>query len=310
MGTGPKTIKSPPRGSSPKASVQTVSDAAYEKLGVGKDVEQAVTDCMQDWQGAAEWALDHLPDPPQSVPWLEWAIGFVGNMLWAVTVFFPPAAPLAGAATVAAGASRATKVASLLGAAVGSSSSQIGGLIRNVGGKLDRKEAKEFLHRWFSEQIGSATDAFINDADRWATTYLWGYMVSEFYAVTGTTKIGVNYDEEFSRFYRTAKGSHALRKFVWEDFVFVAAGLTFAKQKQGLEDHLSKVFEDILKDVQNQIKSYEYSTMPGAGAGSRAPVTEVPKFQLKLNYASLGLPADVVALHENNRKKLLGVAKT
>ncbi len=38
-------------------------------------------------------------------------------MLWAATVFFPPAAAVAGAA---AGASRATKIASLLGATVGS----------------------------------------------------------------------------------------------------------------------------------------------------------------------------------------------
>lgn len=226
-------------------------------------------------------------------------------MLWAVTVFFPPAAPVAGA-VAAAGASRATKVASLLGAAVGSSSAQIGGVIRSVGGRLDRKEAKEYLHRWFSEQIGPATDAFVNEADRWATSYLWGYMVSEFYTATGITKTGVNYDEEFSRFYRTAKASHALRKFVWEDFVFMADGLTFAKQKKGLEDYLSKVFDDILKDVQKQLKNYELSTLPGAGSGAGAPPPKVLKFQLKLNYSSLGLPNNVVTLHETNRAKLLG----
>jgi len=211
-------------------------------------------------------------------------------------------------AGAAVGASRATKVASLLGAAVGSSSAQIGGVIRDVGGKLDRKAAKEFLHSWFSEQVGPATQAYINEADRWSTTYLWGYMVSEFYAVTGNPP-GVNYDEEFSKFYRTAKASHALRKFVWEDFVFLANGLTFAKQKKGLEDHLGKVFEDILKDVQNQIKGYQQSIRPGAGQGAGAPPPVIPKFELKLNYSGLGLPADVVALHENNRAKLLSGKK-
>lgn len=40
MGTRPKTV-----GSSPKAPPLSVSDEAYERLGVGKDVEQAVTDC-------------------------------------------------------------------------------------------------------------------------------------------------------------------------------------------------------------------------------------------------------------------------
>jgi hypothetical protein len=94
--------RSKPGGSSPKTSPLSVSDEAYERLGVGSDVEQRINDCMQDWQGAMEWALDHLPDPPQKVPWLEWAVGFVGNMLWAVTVFFPPAAAAAGAATAAA----------------------------------------------------------------------------------------------------------------------------------------------------------------------------------------------------------------
>jgi hypothetical protein len=132
-------------------------------------------------------------------------------------------------------------------------------------------------------------------------------MVTEFYTSTGTTKIGVNYDEEFSRFYRTAKAHHALRKFVWEDFVFVADGLTFAKGKKGLEDHLAKVFEDILKDVQNQIKDYEMSTWPGAGLGACAPPPIIPKFRLSLNYSAMGLPSEVVALHETNRMKLLGV---
>src|SRR5262245_6321099 len=134
-------------------------------------------------------------------------------------------------------------------------------------------------------------------------------MVTEFFETTGIKKFGVNYDEEFSKFYRTAKASHALRKFVWQDFVFLADGLTFAKQKQGLEDYLSKVFEEILKDAENQVKAYRYSTMPGQGQGAGAPPPVVEKFEFKLTYAGLKLPANVLALHENNRAKLLGVAR-
>jgi hypothetical protein len=59
-----------------------------KNLPLGKDVQKVIADCFQDWTGAIEWSIDHVPDPPGDSSWLDWGISLAGNMLWAVTVFF------------------------------------------------------------------------------------------------------------------------------------------------------------------------------------------------------------------------------
>ena len=157
-----------------------ISDKAIKDLPLGDKVEKAIFDCIQDWEGAIEWSIDHLPDPPVGFSWLDWSIGLVGNMLWAATVFFPPTFVIATTTEVAmrggvlvagtgklvyASASAATKAASVLGAAIGSSGTQIGGLLRALDGELNSPEGKKFMHDFMMRQIGEIYQKFVDDAD-------------------------------------------------------------------------------------------------------------------------------------------------
>jgi hypothetical protein len=139
-----------------------ISDKAIKNLPLGKDIQKVLTDSFQDWTGAIEWCIDHLPDPPADSSWLDWSISLAGNMLWVVTVFFPPAFEIVTTAKIAstvstaaeaakntkvvyATASSATKAASVFGAAIGSSGTQIGGILRSIDGELKSTEGKNFF---------------------------------------------------------------------------------------------------------------------------------------------------------------------
>ena len=309
-----------------------ISDEAVRKLTLGKDVEQVITDCFQDWEGALEWALDHLPDPPESTSMLEWSISLIGNMLWACTVFFPPAfvtgelivatsrvvdpSRLAGRAVHVVqefqqatfpSASAATKVCSLLGAAIGSSSAQIGGVLRMVEGKLDMPSAKKYFHGFFLRQVGPATEEFVNRADKWAKQDLLNHIIMQF-SIAKKPDPKANNDEEFLSYYNSAVASHLLRAYVWEKFVFPSPELTFAKQKLGLEDFLSKVLEDLVSDYEKQWADYK---RPDWERGSELPHRKGEEFRSSLPpfkpvFKFNGMPQDVLSLHETNRAKLLG----
>ena len=302
-----------------------ISDAAIKKLTLGKDAEQVITDCMQDWQGALEWALDHHPDPPEDASMLDWAIGLVGNLLWACTVFFPPAIAIADVAVVTSktgrlwsasqtiaykvetgvvmsGASAATKAASVLGAAVGSSGSQIGGVLRTIRGKLDRPEAKKFFHEFFLRHIGEATEAFVGKVDAWAQVNLLNHIISQF-SLKAHPNVKDDNDEAFTNFYNSAVGSHELRRYTWEQFVFRTPETTFDKQKGGLEDYLAGIIDDMIKDYETQFAAFERGQrkVQGQGAGSFA---DLIVFQPKFRFS--GMPQELYDLHETNQKKLAG----
>jgi len=228
-----------------------ISDKAIKDLPLGKDVEKAIMDCIQDWEGAIEWSIDHLPDPPVGFSWLDWGIGLAGNMLWAVTVFFPPAFAIAAPMEVARGgvlvagtgklvyasASTATKAASVLGAAIGSSGTQIGGLLRALDGELNSPEGKKFMHDFLMRQIGEMYNKFVEDADDWAQKDLLNHLIARWSLKTKPNRTLDN-DDSFREFFNSAVGSSELRRYVWEKFVFPVPDLAFDKQKEGLEDFL------------------------------------------------------------------------
>ena len=290
-----------------------ISDKAIKDLPLGKDVEKAIMDCIQDWEGAIEWSIDHLPDPPVGFSWLDWGIGLAGNMLWAVTVFFPPAFAIAAPMEVARGgvlvagtgklvyasASTATKAASVLGAAIGSSGTQIGGLLRALDGELNSPEGKKFMHDFLMRQIGEMYNKFVEDADDWAQKDLLNHLIAGWSLKTKPNRTLDN-DDSFREFFNSAVGSSELRRYVWEKFVFPVPDLAFDKQKEGLEDFLLVKLQEMADDYAAQWKEYQLQLRKsaGTGAGANAPRDFQPVIKFD------GIPQHLQAMYETNQQKI------
>jgi hypothetical protein len=152
------------------ANEPIVSDAVLRTITLGKDVFDDITYCLQAWQNAGASAVSFLADPTDPDATLDWVISLLGNLLWAATVFFDPAmivVEVAAAEVLEVGVSRigerlkvpqtiasasvATRVASLLGATVGSGAiGQLRQLIAEQG--LRSPKGKQFVPVIFGSQ--------------------------------------------------------------------------------------------------------------------------------------------------------------
>lgn len=306
-----------------------ISDKAIKNLPLGKDVQKVITDSLQDWTGAVEWSIDHLPDPPADSSWLDWGISLAGNMLWAVTVFFPPAFEAVatakalaaagsaakaakGAKTVYSTASTATQAASMLGAAIGSSGAQIGGLLRSIDGELRSPEGKKFIHRFMLRQVGPMQQEFVKRADEWAQADLLPHLITQFSLKTKPDPRRDN-DDAFTQFYNTAVASDESSRYVWERFVF-PIDAPYDNHKEGLEDFLLVKLQEMADDYEAQWKEYRARERKRLEmrARVRAPVLFLgpgskelplpPGFHPVFKFD--GIPQDVQALYDTNREKI------
>jgi hypothetical protein len=278
-----------------------ISDKAISNLTLGHDVEQVITDCFQDWQGALEWAIDHVPDPPASTSWLDYGISLFGNLLWAATVFFPPTFVATTATKIAyAAASKATKAFSMIGAAIGSSGSQIGGVLRSIDGDLTSPEGKKYLHDFMVREMGPSIQQYVDSADDWAKKDLLNHMIAQW---TVKTKPNPNLDNDaaFTEFSKSAVASHELRRYVWEKFVFPVPDLTFERQKGGLEAFLLIKLQEMLDDYAAQWEEHLARMSRGTGTGSRGP-TPRESFQPVIKFK--GIPQELEVMYETNRRKI------
>jgi hypothetical protein len=200
---------------------------------------------------------------------------------------------------VFASASAATKAASVLGAAIGSSGTQIGGVLRALDGELNSPEGKKFIHKFMMLQIGPMYQKFVDDADDWAQKNLLNHLIARWSLKTKPDRTQDN-DDSFREFYNSAVGSSELRRYVWEKFVFPVDDLAFDKQKQGLEDFLLVKLQEMADDYATQWKAYQVQLRKsaGTGAGANAPRDFQPVIKFD------GIPQDLQAMYETNRKKI------
>ena len=305
-----------------------ISDKAIKNLPLGNDVQKVITDCFQDWTGAIEWSIDHLPDPPADSSWLDWGISLAGNMLWAVTVFFPPAFEIATAVEVGlaaatakkaaklakvayASASSATQAASVFGAAIGSSGTQIAGLLRSLGGELRSPEGKKFIHRFMLRQVGPMQQEFVNRADDWAQANLLPHLITQFSLKTKPDP-RLDNDDAFREFYNTAVASEELSRYVWEKFVFPIDVAPYDSHKEGLEDFLLVKLQEMADDYEAQWKEYQARERKRREMVSRvgSPVTDAwwKKPRVPLGFHPVfkfdGIPQHVQATYDTNREKI------
>jgi hypothetical protein len=247
-----------------------LSDEGVKDAIPGAEVEQKVTDCLQDWSAAGGKAVQEMMEKQRQQDAADAAeaargqfvISLIGNLAWAATVFFPPAATLTFARTFSEiegvathttpitefSASAATKIVSVLGAAVGS------GLIAQftqANGSLDWMAVQDHL----DELVPQIAKSLASVAQRWTDGYLANHLVKTF-STRKNLRTDHNDDREFKEWVRSYEGAQELRKTVWEKFVFPIPGLEFDRREAGLKKFLVGKLTTLKTNYDRQYKDY------------------------------------------------------
>ena len=72
-----------------------LSEDGINHTVLGRHVENIVNDCLQDWQAAGSRAVQEMMAQQvrdDDLSRAQFIISLIGNLAWAATVFFPPAA--------------------------------------------------------------------------------------------------------------------------------------------------------------------------------------------------------------------------
>lgn len=236
-----------------------ISDAAIEKVmtNLGDKVGDDVDYCFQEWDFAVSEAIEHLPEPEDDSAFLEWIIAFIGNMAWAATVFFPPAAALkAGASSVSA----ATKAVSVLGAAVGGGGpTKLIDYINNntdddhpVPPPLNSKKGQAFLIDYTAERSNATRTIYMTLAPKFIDEFLLNQLIA---AASVKFESALD-DTQFVNFVGSVDGHEIRRTSVWEDFVFPNYNCTRDKGRNGLYHFILEQLTKAIKQFDLQYKQY------------------------------------------------------
>jgi len=294
---------------------------------MGKDVYDDLTYCMQQWQEAGYKAAMAVPEPEKDTR-LEFAITLFGNLLWAATVFFPPAFAAATATRVAfATASTATKAASVLGAVVGAGT--VGKLV-NLEGKLNSPPGKQLMSEHLAAQVPALLKEYADDADQFINNSLI-HLIFDAYAARFSAAVRGNNDdhtEQFKQFIGSVAGAQARRKAVWEKYVFLGQDTAYDNRADlddtvpggqlGLQKFIGKQLDLAVADFKRQWKAFEdaawryarahsdgrtYGRVPNA-SGYAQYVTYKRRTPFKPVLSYKGIPEAVVVQQQANQQKL------
>jgi hypothetical protein len=293
-----------------------------EELAPGPIVEGAIYACLTEWESALEWAIDHLPDPPEPSGRLEWAIALVGNLLWAFTVFFPVEFVLGKVAisrvpSVSKSiksvellayptASVAIKIASVTGAVIGSSSSQIAGLIRNTDGNLRSKEGKAWMHDFILGPVSGDASApsrmdqfssfYMNEiTEKWLRENLLVHLMQE---------LKSEKPEDLIKFVKVnPEGARTIRRHIWNTVVFTRPETSFDKWRGGLESYYGKQLEALADSFGSQWKTYK-NRLSSGGAIDPGSYGRQPPISFRPVIKFPGIPQDVQSLFQTDQAKI------
>jgi hypothetical protein len=236
----------------------------------GAEVEQKVTDCLQDWSAAGGKAVQEMMEKQRQqdaaeaaeAARVQFVISLIGNLAWAATVFFPPTTALVFAHTFSEiegvathttplkefSASAATKIVSVLGAAVGSGTIA---QFTQANGSLDWIAVQDHL----DELVPQIAKSLASVAQQWTDGYLANHMVKTF-STRKNLRTDHNDDREFKEWVRTYEGGQELRRTVWEKFVFPIPGLEFDRREAGLKKFLVEKLTTLKTNYDRQYKDY------------------------------------------------------
>lgn len=294
----------------------TISAATIKALPIGDRAYDDLDYCWSEWEDALRDVLVDLPGPTDDDATLNWFIAFVGNMAWAATVFFPPAALVGVAAAgearatvqIAQGASRATEVVSLLGAAAGSGAYPKFQQILQSGSAppaLNSPEGKAMLRRLIGERTTKAKGEYRDAISAWAQTDLVSHMiaVAEKKYAEKAPKQPLT-DSQFADYFNGNDGLQGpveRRRFVWENFVFLNQSSTYDQGGQGLYDFLFPQIQGVVNSYNQQWREYKRKQAEHSARARRVYHGEsfgdpypLPPFEPKIHF--VGLPGDLQAV--------------
>jgi hypothetical protein len=245
-------------------SDEGVKDAISEA-----DVEQKVNDCLQDWSAASSKAVQEMMekqrqednDKAAEAARAQFVISLIGNLAWAATVFFPPAAAVEVMKDIfgangyrsittieSPGPSAATKVVSVLGAAVGSNI--YGQLVRD-NGTLDWIALEKHL----DELVPKIRKGLKSVAQAWTDRDL-AYHMTKVFSTKQNLRTDKNDDKQFKEWVKSYEGKEEVRRTVWEKLVFPVGGLEFDRGVPGLQDFQVGKLTELKKSFDRQYKDF------------------------------------------------------
>jgi len=252
-----------------------LSDEGVKDAITGTEVEQKVKDCIQDWGTASSKAVQEMMQRQREqeateaakAAKVQFVISLIGNLAWASTVFFPPAAASAAVQSVAPfraymdgrlqnidlfseafSPSAVTKIVSVVGAAVGSGTVT---QFAQANGSLDWIDVEKHL----DELVPELKKSLKSVAQGWTDGYLANHMVKMF-STRKNLKTDHNDDKEFKEWVRSVEGAEEVRRTVWEKFVFPVPGIEFDRDVAGLQSFLVGKLTDLKTKFDRQYKDY------------------------------------------------------
>jgi hypothetical protein len=254
-----------------------ISDEGRKDAMSEADVEQKVNDCLQDWSAASSKAVQEMMEKQRQQDAAEAAeaaraqfvISLIGNLAWAATVFFAPAAAIVPVRSVApfrayqgtygtlqnielfsesSAASATTKIVSVLGAAVGSN---IYGQLVQANGSLDWIALEKHL----DELVPKIRKSLKSVAQAWTDGDLANHMI-EVFSTKKNLRTDHNDDNEFKNWIKSYEGKEEVRRTVYEKFVFPVGGIEFDRGVAGLQDFLVGKLTDLKTKFDRQYKDY------------------------------------------------------
>jgi hypothetical protein len=201
-------------------------------------VEQFIIDGLQDWAAAARDAIDSASDPVEEESAIYWFLGLAGNMLWAATVFFPPAAAV-GAITLE------VKAASLLGAAIGSGSIQ-----KLYSMPVNKPSGKQFLKAQIAENQDQLRDLYVRGGDAFVKDSLYFYLLGLLDSEPGEAT-----DEKL--FSGGVRLKTKLRNYTISRFLFPSSGIDPNNLYTSLSKAMTKQVEGALGEFNKQYEQYD-----------------------------------------------------
>jgi hypothetical protein len=247
-----------------------ISDEGVKDAITGTEVEQKVTDCLQDWSAAGGKAVQEMMEKQRQqdaadaaeAARVQFVISLIGNLAWAATVFFPPTTALVFAQTFSEiegvathttplkefSASAATKIVSVLGATVGSGTIA---QFTQANGSFDWIAVQDHL----DELAPQIAKSLARVAQQWTDGYLANHMVKTF-STRKNLRTDHNDDRDFKEWVRSYEGGLELRRTVWEKFVFPVPGLEFDRKELGLKKFLVGKLTTLKTNYDRQYKDY------------------------------------------------------
>ena len=231
----------------------SITHAEHMKLKqyMAEDVEQFITDGLQDWKTAAEGAIADAQDPEDDDSIVYWLISLAGNLLWAATVFFPPAGlAAAGASTV----TTATKVASMVGATVGSDT------VRKMAqDPPSTDEAKKSLRDMIAKKADELRTMFLDSADDWIAGDLANYVTNEMLTAAHITPDSGGHlaDDNAEKLMQSVREKATLRAYTLEKFLFPGGDIKAGNLSTTLRKFMLRELTRALADYNRQFREWK-----------------------------------------------------